>query len=223
MALLRRPTWLNVSQVASWGGVGWQTDPPIAQTETLRLFGIQRRTEIAFAEVGQNGDDQLAGVVGPAADVDGGPHGGAGADAAKHAFLAGHAARSLESIVVLNLHHLVHHVEVKHAGDEARADTLNIVLAWLHFLALHLLRYHRARDGLDSDGLEARPALLDDLGDARDGAARADAGYENVRLAVGIVPDFLRGGAAMDLGIGRVLELLRHEGVGDRLEQLVRL
>jgi hypothetical protein len=41
MALLRRPTWLNVSQVASWGGAGWQPDLRIAQTETLREFVLK--------------------------------------------------------------------------------------------------------------------------------------------------------------------------------------
>ena len=38
---------------------------------------------------------------------------------------------------------------------------------------------------------------------------------EDVDLAVGVVPDFLGRGAAVDLRIGRVLELLRDDGAGD--------
>ena len=48
---------------------------------------------------------------------------------------------------------------------------------------------------------------------AGDRAAGADAGDEDVDLAVGVAPDFLGRGLAMDFGIGRVLELLRHEVV----------
>ncbi len=68
---------------------------------------------------------------------------------------------------------------------------------------------------LDGDRLEARLARLDHLADAGDGAAGADAGHQDVHLAVGVAPDLLGGGAAVDLRVGRVLELLRHEGVRD--------
>ena len=49
------------------------------------------------------------------------------------------------------------------------------------------------------------------LAHAGDGAAGADAGDEDVDLAVGVAPDLLGGGVAVDLRVGRVLELLRHE------------
>src|SRR5207302_909270 len=81
-------------------------------------------------------------------------------------------------------------------GNEAGANALDLVPAGLDLLALHLLRDHRTRDRLDRDRLEARLALLDHFTDAGDGAAGADAGDENVRLAVGVVPDLLGGGAA---------------------------
>src|SRR5581483_7653698 len=62
--------------------------------------------------------------------------------------------------------------------------------------------------------LEARLALLDNLGDAGDGAAGADAADQDVHLALRVVPDLLGGGLAVDLRVGRVLELLRHERLG---------
>ena len=59
--------------------------------------------------------------------------------------------------------------------------------------------------------------------DAGDRAAGADAGDEDVDLACGVVPDLLGRGAAVDLGIGRVLELLRHDRVRRRGDDLLRL
>jgi len=56
---------------------------------------------------------------------------------------------------------------------------------------VHLLRDDRLVTGLYGDGLEARLAFFDDLADAGDGAARADAGNQDVGLALGIGPDFL--------------------------------
>ena len=46
-----------------------------------------------------------------------------------------------------------------------------------------------------------------------DRPAGADARHEDVHLSVGVLPDLLRRGLAVDLGVGGVLELLRHEGV----------
>src|SRR5262249_25086891 len=66
----------------------------------------------------------------------------------------------------------------------------------------------------DGNGLEAGFALFDDLTYAGDSAARADAGDQNINLAVGVVPDLFGSGLAVDLGVGRVVELLGHEGIG---------
>ena len=56
-------------------------------------------------------------------------------------------------------------------------------------------------------------ALLQDLADAGDGSAGADAGDEDVHLAVGVGPDFLGRGGAVDLRVGLVGELLGPDGV----------
>ena len=74
----------------------------------------------------------------------------------------------------------------------------------------------RIGDSAGSTAIDLNAGLrcLEHLADAGDRAAGADAGDEDVDLAVGVVPDLLGGGLAVDLRIGRVLELLRHEGVG---------
>jgi hypothetical protein len=56
---------------------------------------------------------------------------------------------------------------------------------------------------------------LQHLADAGDGAAGADAGDEDVDRAIGVVPDLLRRGLAVDRRVGRVLELLRDDRAGD--------
>src|SRR5262245_22081570 len=148
---------------------------------------------------------------------------GAGADAAENAFLARQLPGHGERIVVVHLDHFVDDAEVQHVGHEARADALNLVPAGLQRLSLHLLRDDRAGDRLHRNRLERRFALLDDFADAGDGAAGADAGDEDVDLAVGVAPELFRCGLAMDLGIGRVLELLRHERIRNGPEHLFRL
>ena len=47
--------------------------------------------------------------------------------------------------------------------------------------------------GLNGDDVHVRVLLLENLRDARDGAARANAGDEDVNLAVGVGPDLLAG------------------------------
>ena len=69
--------------------------------------------------------------------------------------------------------------------------------------------------------LSAGLPRLQHLADAGDRAAGADAGDEDVDLAIGVVPDFLGRGPAMDLRIGGVLELLRDDRVRDLLEEFV--
>ncbi len=71
--------------------------------------------------------------------------------------------------------------------------------------------------------LTLRLARLQHLTDAGQRAAGADAGDEDVNGALRVVPDFLRGGAAVDLRIGGVLELLRHDRPGRGGDKLVRL
>src|SRR5262249_20082455 len=156
-------------------------------------------------EVGQDGDDQFAGVLRPLGDLHGHEGGGPAADAAQHPLLAGQPACHLEAVLVLDLDDFVDHVQVEDGGGEAGAETLDLVLARLHLLAVHLLRDYRAVDRLDGDGLEGGLALFDDFGNAGDGSPDADAGDQDVYLALGVIPDFLGGGAAVDLRVGRVL------------------
>ena len=64
--------------------------------------------------------------------------------------------------------------------------------------------------------------LLQHLAHAGDGAAGADRRATNAsRRSVGRLEDLERGGAAVDLGIGRVLELLRHEVLGMLAQHLL--
>src|SRR5262245_30179795 len=118
-------------------------------------------------------------------DLEGRPDRGPGADAAQHALFPGQAASGLESVVVLDPDDLVDDLRVQDAGNEAGTNALDAMRRGSHRLARHLLRDDGAVDWLDSDGLEARLALFDDLADAGDGAAGADAGDEDIDLAVG--------------------------------------
>src|SRR6478736_6132572 len=77
----------------------------------------------------------------------------------------------------------------------------------------------------DDDRLALVLLALGHLDGGRDGTARADAGDDDVDLAVGVLPDLLGGGLAVDLGVGLVGELAREHpatlggdlvGLGDR-------
>src|SRR5262249_24035876 len=144
------------------------------------LLRIKLRGEIPFTEVGKDDDDELAGVFGPAADLQGGPDGGAAADAAENAFLLRQAARLFGGVFVFDLHALVDDLHVQQVGDEAGAESLNRVPAGLELLAVHSLRNDGAVDRLDGDRLKARLTRFDDFADAGDGAAGADAGDEDI-------------------------------------------
>src|SRR5207247_10536706 len=111
------------------------------------------------------------------------------ADAAQHAFLARQPPRHLESVLVLDLHHLIHDIQVQNVRNEPGAQPLELVLARLQLLPLLALGNDRAVHALDGHGPERRLTLLDDLANAGDGATRADAADEDVRLAVGVGPD----------------------------------
>ena len=67
------------------------------------------------------------------------------------------------------------------------------------------LRFHSHREDL----LSLR--LLDVAGDAADGAAGSHAADQHIDLARRVVPDLRAGGSEMDVGIGRVLELLQQQ------------
>lgn len=71
-------------------------------------------------------------------------------------------------------------------------------------------REHRGGGGLDGDDLNLGVLLLEELAHAGHGAAGADAGDEDVDLAVGVVPDL---GAGRGLVNGRVRGV--HKLAGD--------
>src|SRR5690606_1382857 len=104
---------------------------------------------------------------------------------------------------------------VEDLRSEAGADALDLVRAGL------TARQHGRGLRLDSDDLDAGLARLEHLADAGDGTAGADAGDEEVDGALRVVPDLLGRGAAVDFRIGRILELLRHDRVGQRGDQLL--
>ena len=122
-----------------------------------------------------------------------------------------HSPGRFHRVLVGDLHHLVDNVEVEHVRNKSGADALNRVLARLDVLAGLALRDDRAIDRLDGHDLHVRLATLEHFAHAGDGAAGADARYKNVDLAVGVAPNLLGRGLAMDFRVGRVLELLRDE------------
>ena len=64
---------------------------------------------------------------------------------------------------------------------------------------------------------------FESLACAADGASGAYAGYEEVNLTLGIAPNLFTCGAAVNGGVGGVIELLQYELTGDGLVQLLGL
>ena len=126
----------------------------------------------------------------------------------------GGAAGDLDGRLGVDVDDLVVDRGVEDLGDEVGADALDLVRAG--GAAVEDRRLGR----LDADDLHAGLAGLEHLADAGDGAAGADAGDEDVDLAVGVGPDLLGGGRAVDLGVGLVGELAGQDGartLGDDL------
>ena len=94
---------------------------------------------------------------------------------------------------------------IEDRGNKAGAYALNLVRA------RSAARQYRRILRLDRDDLSAWAGAASASGDAGDRAARADAGNEDIDLALGVVPDFLRRRQPVNFRIGRILELLRHE------------
>ncbi len=88
-----------------------------------------------------------------------------------------------------------------------------------------LLPAGKHRRGVRLDGHHAHGgfARFEHFAHPGDGAAGADAGNDDIHLAIRIAPDLFGGGAAVDLGVGRVLELLGHEVARVRRNQLFGL
>ena len=71
---------------------------------------------------------------------------------------------------------------------------------------------HRRIDRLNGYDLDRRLTLFEHFAYSGYCAAGANAGNEDVHGAVGIGPDLFGRGFPVDLRVGRVLELLGHEG-----------
>ena len=129
-----------------------------------------------------------------------------GRDADEQALLGGGPAGPLHRGLGVDVDDLVVDRRVEDLGDEVGADALDLVRAGRAAVEdRRLLR-------LDGDDLHVGLARLEDLADAGDGAAGADAGDEDVDLAVGVLPDLLGGGLAVDLRVRLVGELAGQDG-----------
>ena len=123
--------------------------------------------------------------------------------------------RRVERGLIADDDDFVDHAAVEDGGNETGADALNLVRAGLPAGENgRILRF-------DRDDLHARLARLQNLADAGDRPAGADAGDDNIDLAVGVVPDFLGCRAAVDFRVGGVFELLRHHRAGRRLDDFL--
>src|SRR6266496_893633 len=81
---------------------------------------------------------------------------------------------------------------------------------------------HRAVRGLNRNRFEGRLPRLDVFGNAGDGPAGADAGDQEVDLAVGVIPNLGTRSLEMYFRIGRVVELLQHVTVRSPGEDFFR-
>ena len=147
--------------------------------------------------VGQQDDDVLACVLGALCQLDGSPDSSTGRDAHQNAFLMADQAAGGKGVVIFDGDDLVVDLGVQHVGYEA----LNLVRTG------SALAQDRGGSGLNGHDLDAGILALEVLAHTGDGAAGADAGYKDVNLAVGVVPDLGAGGGDMSLGVGRVDEL----------------
>src|SRR5579884_3156101 len=171
----------------------------------VRVERIVRSWDIALAGLGKDGYDHVARVLRALGHLNRRPDRGAGGDAREDTFLFGQAAGHLHGILVLYGDDLVNDLGIENVGNEARADALD------RMRAFGFAAQDRRGRRLNGDALEAGLARLDDVADARDGAAGADSGHQDIALSFRVPPYLFGGRAAMDFGVGRVLELLRDE------------
>ena len=103
---------------------------------------------------------------------------------------------------------------IQHAGDEIGADALEAMGSRL------AAGEQRGIGGLHGHDLHAFLLFLQVSARAGDGAAGAHASHEDVHFPIGILPDLGAGGTVMGGGVGRVIELVGDEAVGNRFRQL---
>src|SRR5271157_5250878 len=170
-------------------------------------------TEVALAERGQNHDDQFPLIFRAARHLQGRDYRRSRGDADEQTFFQREPARHVDGVVIADGDDLVDVVPTQDAGNKTGPNSLNFVRAWLS------AGKNRTVDRLHSDSFERRLLGLDVFGDTGDGAASAYSGDEKIDAAVGVFPDLGTGGFEMNLGIGRIVELLKDVAVGSRGEQ----
>src|SRR5699024_1009570 len=172
-----------------------------ARPGSVRVLRVQRGGEVALPEGGHHHHDRRAGELLAGADAGGRLDGRAGGDAHQQALGAGHGAGPVHRGLRVDVDDLVVDLAVQDAWHEVRPEALDLVRAGLAAVE------DRGLLGLDGDDLHPGLALLEHLAHAADGPAGADPGDHGVDRAVGVRPDLLGGGAAVDLDVGGVVEL----------------
>ena len=182
---------------------------------------VERRREVALAGIGDDHDDAGAGRFWPGRDLQGRPDGGARRHPREDSLVRRELARDADRVVELDVEDLVDDAAVQDVRHEVRADALDAVAAGPS------LGQHGGVLGLDECDPHVGVSLFEHLADACDRAAGPRSRDEPVDAALGVAPDLLGGRAAVDLGIGGMLELTREDRPGrlgdDALRRLDRL
>src|SRR5580765_3356679 len=193
------------AMAASTSSRAWARAEPIALPDkgiaSVHQTLEEDRGQVALTEVGDDHDDRLAGALRAGRDLGGGCEGGAGGDPDEQALLGRGLAGPLDGRLGVDVDDLVVDLAVEDLGDEVGAEALDLVAGGRTPVEDRRLgRLHR-------DDLDVGLAALEDLADAGDRAAGTDPGHDDVDLAVGVLPDLLGRGLAVDLGVRRVGEL----------------
>src|ERR1017187_5681153 len=118
------------------------------------------------------------------------------------------APRGLDGVIGPYTDDFIADFAIEHIRNKPRSNPLNRVRAF------RAARQNRRCVRLDGHAAKGRLAPLYRLAPPRNSAPGPNARDQNVRLAVGIVPDLLGRGAAVYGGVGRIPELLRHQVAG---------
>ena len=123
-------------------------------------------------------------------------------NADEDAFLLRQPPRSLHRLVEVDVEHFIDDRRVVDRRNEARADPLEFVRR------VRTALQHLRLDGHHRNHFDFRITLLEHLTDAGHRAAGSDACYNGVDFSAGVAPDFFSRRLAVDLRIGRIVELL---------------
>ena len=141
----------------------------------------------------------------------------AGGDADQDALLLAHKLACGKCVLIRDGYYLIVNFGIEHVGNESCANALNLMAA----------RNSGRKDGrggrLYGDYLDVGVLALEILAYASDCSARADAGYEDIDLTVGILVYFRTRGLKMRLGVCGIDELSGDKAVLDLLSKLVSL